>query len=84
MVEIYTRGSCLRLFQVLRLVYPDARAYLHDEEHILTMIDGRFWDITGEVHPRGYLIPVRNLPRRHIRDLWRLTNEKNNQPPLAG
>jgi len=54
MEDIYTKGSCLNFYLILRHVYPTAEAY-HNTEHIITKINDRFYDITGEVSSEGYL-----------------------------
>ena len=50
--QVYTEGSCYHFYLILKEVFPDADAY-YDADHIITKIDGKFYDITGEV--RGYL-----------------------------
>jgi hypothetical protein len=46
--EVYTRGSCLHFYKILKQVFPDAECW-YDQDHILTRIDNRFYDITGQV-----------------------------------
>lgn len=38
------------MFLILKEVFPSAKAYFDDKEkdHIITCIDGRWYDITGE------------------------------------
>lgn len=48
MIYIYTHGSCYRLHRLLRLVFPGAVPF-HSLDHVVTLIDGRFYDITGEI-----------------------------------
>lgn len=47
-------GSCFRLYLLLKEVWPDAEAWTN-VDHVITKIDGRFYDIRGEVEPTGYL-----------------------------
>jgi hypothetical protein len=53
---IYKFGSCYHFYLILKTVNPDAKAY-SDDNHVITRIFGRFYDITGEVE-RGNHIPV--------------------------
>lgn len=46
--QVYTEGSCYHFYLILKQVFPDAKPY-YDTYHILTKIDGKFYDITGEV-----------------------------------
>lgn len=50
MEEIFLRGSCLNMFEILRAVYPDAQMY-YNMDHVITKIGDRFYDITGEAKP---------------------------------
>jgi hypothetical protein len=50
MVDIYTKGSCMNLFVILRHIYPEAKPY-YDGDHIITKIGRKYYDITGEVPP---------------------------------
>lgn len=49
MVEIYTNGGCYRLHELLKILYPSATAYSNRDAHVITKIEGRFYDINGEV-----------------------------------
>ena len=51
---VYTHGSCYQLFKILAGVFPDARPF-YAHGHIITQINGRFYDITGEVDGVGYV-----------------------------
>lgn len=59
MTDIYTKGSCYNLYVILKHVYPQAVAY-GDEDHIITEIDGKYYDITGEVR-RGDHMPLNQV-----------------------
>lgn len=52
MVDIFTKGSCLNLYFILKCVYKDAIPFIDDSGHILTKIDGRFYDINGTARPQ--------------------------------
>ncbi len=50
MGNIFTGGSCMNFYFILRHHYPQASLYysiLHG--HVITKIDGQFYDITGQV-----------------------------------
>lgn len=53
MVNIFTRGSCLNFFLILHSIYPEAEPY-YNIDHIITKIDNKYYDITGQVNPKGY------------------------------
>lgn len=44
--EVYMNGSCHRLYDVLKAVYPDAIKY-GNEDHVITRIRDLFFDIRG-------------------------------------
>jgi len=58
--NIYTKGSCYRLYNVLKAIYPEAVPYWSDfDGHAITKIDNSFYDIGGKlnkkyVEERGY------------------------------
>lgn len=48
MIDVFTQGSCYRLFKILQAVFPQAQCYYdHIVGHVYTEIDGRFYDIHG-------------------------------------
>ncbi len=59
-VEVYTKGSCYQFFQILKTVFPDAIAY-YDQNHVITLIDNKFYDITGEVKCTIYHKPLNEI-----------------------
>lgn len=48
MVNIFTEGSCYRLYLILKAIEPSAKAY-YNSDHIITKIRDRYYDIKGEV-----------------------------------
>ncbi len=47
---IFTQGSCFRLYSILKTIYEEAVPYYsHLEGHWITQIDGKFYDINGEI-----------------------------------
>lgn len=68
---VYTRGGCYGLYQILKEIFPSAKAYFDDknEEHILTKIGDRYYDINGE-YPfkhteKSELIPLKEKDHEH-------------------
>lgn len=48
---IFTNGSCVRLFAILKAIWHNADLYWSDREnHAITKIDGIFYDIGGVVN----------------------------------
>lgn len=48
MVNIFSGGSCLNFYFILRRVWPQAIPF-YNINHIITKIDDRYYDITGDV-----------------------------------
>ena len=59
--HVYTEGSCYHFYLILKQVFPDAEPYF-DEDHIVTKIDGKYYDITGEVRGDLTLTKYTRLP----------------------
>jgi len=52
---IYMHGSCYRFHLFLKKLFPQAMPFIsNDKDHIITEINGQFFDITGEVKSDGY------------------------------
>jgi hypothetical protein len=51
-VKIFTEGACYQFFLILQSRFPSAVPY-YDGDHVITCIDGKFYDITGQVE-KGY------------------------------
>lgn len=48
--KIYTEGSCFRLYKIFKNIYPQSNPYYsHIEGHWITEIDGKYYDINGEI-----------------------------------
>lgn len=43
-------GGCFRVYLLLKQVYPQAEPY-YNGDHVITLIDGDFYDIRGRVEP---------------------------------
>ena len=50
MHRVFMEGSCYRLYRILKVVFPTAKAlYSEEEGHWITEIDGDYFDINGEL-----------------------------------
>ena len=57
-IAVYTQGNCYQFYEILKSIFPDAEAY--ESPHVFTKIDGRFYDIRGELKTPLNLLPVEN------------------------
>ncbi len=47
--EVYTQGSCYHVYLMLKSIFPQAVPYYMERPyHIVTEIEGKFYDIDGE------------------------------------
>jgi len=47
---IFMQGGCYQFHLFLKSIYPECKPYLHhDRDHVATEINGKLYDITGEV-----------------------------------
>lgn len=55
-IKIFTEGACYQFFLILQNRFPQAVPY-YDGDHVITYIDGHYYDITGEVQREyhGYM-----------------------------
>jgi len=55
---IFTRGACYKFYEFLKELFPNAEPYLRksDKNHVVTKIDEKYYDITGEV--TGEYLPL--------------------------
>lgn len=59
MTNIFLYGSCVSLFSMLKALNPEAVSW-YNLEHVITEINGRFYDITGEVSNKNFFPFHRN------------------------
>lgn len=64
--QVYTEGSCYHFYLILKNVFPDAKPY-YDQDHIITEIDGKFYDITGEVIKNSNMLDMTSLPHYSLK-----------------
>lgn len=52
--SIFLYGSCLNFYLILHSIYPEAKPFFN-VDHIITEIDGKYYDITGQIlNVKGY------------------------------
>lgn len=50
--QVYTQGSCIMFYRILKKIYPEALPYWSEKnKHMITKIGRKYFDISGEVHP---------------------------------
>lgn len=54
---VYTNGSCFQFYRILKCVFPQAIAY-YNGDHIVSMIDGRMYDVNGEIECSSSFLPL--------------------------
>lgn len=54
MTSIFLYGSCLNFYMILKAVFPSAKPWI-SEGHVITEINGKFYDITGRVSSKGFM-----------------------------
>ena len=60
--DIYLYGSCLNLYHVLKIVFPSAVCYYGQVPgHVITKIDDKFYDITGEIIDVSEYCPINDI-----------------------
>lgn len=53
--KIYLNGGCYQFYKFLKTVYPTAKPYISlDKQHVVTMIESVYYDITGKVSGMFY------------------------------
>lgn len=62
---VYTTGSCYQLYRILKFVFPQANAY-YNSDHVITEINGRYYDITGEVEKTNHLLMSEHYPNSSV------------------
>ncbi len=50
----YMNGGCYLFYKVIKERFPSAVAY-YNSDHVVTKVDGKFFDVTGEVKITNHL-----------------------------
>lgn len=69
---IFTKGSCYNFYLILKSIYPEAECYYNQAEgHVITKINDKFYDITGEVNRESakLLEDIFTKPERIIKQM---------------
>ena len=64
---VYTSGSCYQFFKILKKVFPESNAY-YNSDHVITEINGRYYDITGEVKIDNHLNMDEHYPNSKVKE----------------
>lgn len=59
--RVYTSGSCYHFYLILKQVFEDAEPW-YDGEHIISKINDKFYDISGEVSKPNSAAPYEFVP----------------------
>lgn len=55
-IEVYTQGSCVKFAMILKEIFPQGNI-LYNSDHAIFILEGRCYDITGEVERTpGYIL----------------------------
>lgn len=54
-IKVYTQGRCYYFYLILKSIIPSAKAY-YDSDHVITRIENKYYDITGEVKRNRHLL----------------------------
>ena len=73
---VYTQGSCYKFYLILKEAFPQAKAY-YNSDHVITEIDGKFYDITGEVKKTNHLLVSDHYPNSSIKDCIYILHNSN-------
>lgn len=65
---VYTTGSCYQFYKILKLIFPQANAY-YNSDHVITEIDGRFYDISGAVEKTNHLLMSEHYPNSKVMEI---------------
>ena len=69
--QIFMKGSCYKFYVFLKTLFPEAKPYMSaHKDHILTKIDGKYYDILGEVdiHDTEYYEPLTKKDEKLVED----------------
>lgn len=58
-------GECLKFHRLLKAVFPDATGY-YNSDHVITEIDGSFFDLDGTVDQIGDYLPIDEFGEQFI------------------
>ncbi len=67
----YAEGSngCLKFHKLLAAVFPDSHGY-YNSDHVITEIDGDFYDVDGVVEQFGGYLPLEEYGQEFIENVF--------------
>ena len=71
----YTNGGCFQFYRLLHSIDDSAEPY-YDGDHVITRIDDKFYDVTGEVEC-GRHLPMMDEPNTY----WDAFTWEPEEPP---
>lgn len=74
--QVYTEGSCYHFYLILKNVFPIAEAY-YDLDHIITKIDDKYYDITGEIKVSQGMNKYEELPGYFLKAPYNIYKDIN-------
>jgi hypothetical protein len=66
--KVYTNGSCYQFYKILKSVFPQAKGY-YNVDHVITEINGKYYDITGEVKRDNHLLIDEHFSHKKLNKL---------------
>lgn len=82
--KIFTEGSCFRLYQIIKTIFPDATAYWSDlDGHCITKVGKEYYDIGGIIK-KSY-VNIRcyyKIPKNQLRG-YSLLKWMNNEDSIG-
>lgn len=77
--NIFTQGSCFRLYLILKSVFPDAEAHWSDlDNHCIIKVDNEFYDIGGKLSEKYITHSNYNkIPTEHMKGYGLLKYSKS-------
>jgi hypothetical protein len=73
--QVYTEGSCYHFYLILKEVFPNAECW-YDQDHVVTKIDDKFYDITGEVSRSTGLVKYDYIPSYSLKAPYNIYKDK--------
>jgi hypothetical protein len=67
MINVFTNGGCFKFYVILHSIFPEAICY-YNEHHVITEIDGKYYDITGRVKKTNH---IKKIERKSISQMLR-------------
>lgn len=62
-------GGCLKFHKLLKAVFPEANGY-YNSDHVITEIDGDFYDIDGATSDIGGFLPINEYGDEFIEEAF--------------